>query len=62
MELNDKVYIPYEPVDMNTILIQTPACPLYPGIQNRAIPICISQKGKMIGKYNFVYLTRKCPA
>ncbi len=60
LELNQKTNIQYELVDMKTITFQTPACLFAPSDQNRTVLIVIIQNEKVIGKFNFVYLSRKC--
>ncbi|UJR12315.1 hypothetical protein I4U23_016492 [Adineta vaga] len=56
-ELNQKINIQYELVDMKTITFQTPACLLAPGDQSRTVPIITIQNEKVIGKFNFFYIS-----
>jgi hypothetical protein len=60
LELNQKTNIQYELVDMKTITFRTPACLFAPTDQNRTVPIIAIQNEQVIGKLNFVYLSRKC--
>jgi hypothetical protein len=59
VELNQKKYIQYELVDTKTIAFQTPACLMTRSEQNLMVPIVAIQAGKVIGKFNFLYLSRK---
>jgi len=45
---------------MKTIAFQTPACLMVPNGQNRTVPIVAMQDEKVIAKFNFLYLARKC--
>ncbi len=60
MGLNQKKNIQYELVDMKTIAFQTPACLMDQSGQDRTVPIVAKQDDKVIGKFNFLYLARKC--
>jgi hypothetical protein len=60
VELNQKINIQYELVDMKTIAFQTPTCLVVPDDQNRTVPIVVMQDEKVIAKINFLYVARKC--
>ena len=59
IELNEKVYVEYNTVDVNTIHFRAPSCPLSRDNQKRAVPIRITQNGTIIGKVDFIYNSRK---
>jgi hypothetical protein len=59
IELSQKIHVQYKLVDTNTILFKTPPCPLTPNYRNRAIPIRITQNGKIVGQVNFIYNLRE---
>lgn len=59
-ELNQKSNILYELVDTKTITFQTPVCLAVLNDKNHTVPIVVIQDEKIVGKFNYVYLARKC--
>jgi hypothetical protein len=62
VELHREIDVIYNRVDMRTIVFHTPQCLLAPSDQNQTVPIIAIQDNKIIGKFNFVYLSRKYTA
>lgn len=58
-ELNEKIFVPYQFMDMKTILFKLPACLLPSMDRNYRVPLVVIQDGKMIGKFDFLYVTCK---
>ena len=59
VDLNRKIDVQPQLVDVKTIFFKTPECLLTPNHQNRMVPIVAKQDEKVLGKCDFIYVSRK---